>query len=83
MKLPVTLLSIWILIITTGAKSLAPSLAPSSSVLLSNTTFQEKHGGHGCATHGCNETQSSGSTLGSGYLEAFYGAIIISFAALA
>jgi hypothetical protein len=80
MKPPVTLLnllSICILITTIGASSVVPS-----SVQLSNTTFQEKHGG-GCVALGdCNKTQSVGSALSSDYLEAFYGVIIITFVTL-
>jgi hypothetical protein len=81
MKLPVTLqniLSILILITNSNASSVAPL-----SVLLSKTTIQEKKGGHGCAANGCNETQSIGSALIPRYPEVVYGAIVISFAALA
>jgi ABC-type phosphate transport system permease subunit len=73
MKFPVTLLSLLILITITAASSLEPS-----SILESNTTFQEKHG---CPSQGC--PHNSASTLNSGCLEMVYGAIIISLAALA
>jgi hypothetical protein len=72
MKFPATLLSLLILITITGASSLE-----TSSVLKSNTTFQEKHG---CPSQGC--PHNGASTLNSGCLEVVYGAIIMSLAAL-
>ncbi|KAN0106160.1 hypothetical protein V8E51_009036 [Hyaloscypha variabilis] len=73
MNLPVTLLFFWTL--ATLATS-SPAAGPSATML--NSTFEEKHG---CPTQGCPHN-SARSQAGFGGLEAAYGVIVISVAAL-
>jgi hypothetical protein len=73
MKFRVTLLSLWFL-----ATLIAASPVAEPSVAMSNSTFEEKHG---CPSQGCPHNSAS-SILGSSCLEAVYGALIVSLAAL-